>query len=50
MDVQDVRHLWGDLANMVMQNLIHMPSKVAPLLLMMNSVEQIANIIDEHVR
>ena len=49
-DVQDVRKLWGDIANMIMQNLIHMPSKVAPLLLMMNNVEQIAGIIDSHVR
>lgn len=26
-DVTDVRRLWGDIANTVMQNLIHLPSK-----------------------
>ena len=49
-DVQDVRKLWGDLANMIMQGLIHIPSKVGPLLLMMDNVEKIAGIIDEAIR
>lgn len=49
-DVQDVRKLWGDIANTVMQNLIQLPSKVAPMLRMMDDVELIAGIIDEDVR
>lgn len=49
-DVQDVRKLWGDIANTVMQNLIHLPSKVAPMLKMMESTEQIAGIIDTEIR
>ena len=49
-DVQDVRKLWGDIANTVMQNLIHLPSKVAPMLRMMDSVEVIASIIDGDIR
>ena len=49
-DVQDVRKLWGDIANTVMQNLLHLPSKVAPMLCMMDNVELIAGIIDEDVR
>lgn len=49
-DVQDVRKLWGDIANTVMQNLIHIPSKVSPLLRMMDNTERIAAIIDEAIR
>lgn len=49
-DVQDVRKLWGDIANTVMQNLIHIPSKLAPLLRMMDNTEVIASIIDEEIR
>jgi phage terminase Nu1 subunit (DNA packaging protein) len=49
-DVQDVRRLWGDIANTVMQNMIHLPSKVAPMVVMMKSAEQIAAIIDREVR
>ena len=49
-DVADVRRLWGDIANTVMQNLIHLPSKLAPMLQMLDNVELIANIIDEEIR
>ena len=49
-DVQDVRKLWGDIANTVMQNMIHLPSKIAPLVLMMDNVEVIAGIMDEEIR
>ena len=49
-DVQDVRRLWGDIANTVMQNLIHLPSKVAPMVQMMDNVEVIASIMDEEIR
>lgn len=49
-DVQDVRKLWGDVANTVMQNLIHLPAKVAPMLVMEDSAERIAAVIDEEIR
>ena len=49
-DVTDVRRLWGDIANTVMQNLIHLPSKIAPMVQMMDNVELIASIIDEESR
>lgn len=49
-DVQDVRRLWGDIANTVMQNMIHVPSKVAPQLQMMDNTELIASIIDAEIR
>lgn len=49
-DVQDARRLWGDIANTVTQNMIHLPSKIAPAVRMMESVEQIAAIIDAAIR
>ena len=30
-DVQDVRKLWGDIANTIMQNMLHLPSTLAPM-------------------
>lgn len=49
-DVTDVKRLWGDIANTVMQNFVHLPSKVAPMLRMMDNTEVIAGIIDGEVR
>lgn len=49
-DVQDVKRLWGDIANTVTQNLIHVPSKVAPLLRMMDNTELIAELIGDEIR
>ena len=49
-EVQDVKKLWGDIANTVMQNLIHLPSKLAQQLRMMESQEKIAAILDEGIR
>lgn len=49
-DVTDVKKLWGDIANAVMQNMIRLPSKIAPQVTMMGSVERIRTIIDEEMR
>lgn len=49
-DVQDVKRLWGDIANTVMQNMVHLPSKLAPLLRMQENTEVIADIIGEGIR
>lgn len=49
-DVQDVKRLWADIANTVTQNMIHVASKVAPLLRMMDNTETIANMIDTEIR
>ena len=49
-DVQDVKRLWGDIANTVMQNMIHLARKIAPMLRMMDNTEVIANLIDTEVR
>ena len=49
-DVQDVRRLWADIANSVMQNLIRIPSKVAPLITMMDNAQAISGILDAEIR
>lgn len=49
-DIQDVRRLWGDIANTVTQNMLHLPSKLAPMLQMLDNVEVISSIIDEEIR
>lgn len=49
-DVYDIRKLWGTIASTVMQNLIRLPSKVAPRLIMMNNVDLISGILDEEIR
>lgn len=49
-DVADVKRLWGDIASTVTQNLLHVASKAAPLVRMMDSVEAIQGIIDGEIR
>lgn len=49
-DVQDVKRLWGDLSHTVMQNLIHLPSKVAPILRMQDNTDYISGILDTEIR
>lgn len=49
-DVQDARRLWGDIANTVTQSLTHLPSKIAPMVHMMDNIEAIASVIDEEIR
>ena len=49
-DVADARKLWGDVAAIVTQNLLHLPSQLAPMLRMMENTETIAHIIDTQIR
>lgn len=49
-DVQEIRRLWGGVANTVMQNMIRLPSKVAPRLVMQKNTEVISGILDEEIR
>ena len=48
--MNDVKRLWAEVANAVVQNFLHLPGKIAPLLVMMDNAEMIAGIIDEEVR
>ena len=49
-DVQDVRRLWADITTAVTQNMMRLPKKIAPLLVMMENEEAISVIIDDEVR
>ena len=49
-DVQDVRKLWGDVISAVVQNFLQLSNKVAPIIRMMESTEEIADIINAEVR
>lgn len=49
-EVSAVRQVWGNVANTAMQNLIRIPSKVAPLLVMLPTADVIADIIDKEIR
>ena len=49
-DVMEIKRLWGNIANTVMNNLLRMPCAIAPRLVMQKDVEIIASIIDSAVR
>lgn len=49
-DVQDIKKLWGDIVSSVTQNLIHLPSKIAPMVRMVDNTEVIAEIISTEIR
>lgn len=49
-DVNEIKKLWGGVVNTVMQNMLRIPSKVSPLLVMVKDVEHIASILDNEIR
>lgn len=49
-DVQDVRRLWGNVIESTKKNLLQLASRIAPTLLMLNSAEMAASIIDDEIR
>lgn len=49
-DVADVKRLWGDIANTVTQNMMHLADKLAPQLIMRDNQEAIAEIIGDEIR
>lgn len=49
-DVNEVRRLWGGIASTVMQNMIRLPSKIAPQVANMESIPTIQEIIDKEIR
>lgn len=50
LDAQDVRRAWGDIANTVMQSMIHLPSTLAPMVQGMENIEVIRSVIDAEIR
>lgn len=49
-DVQDVRRIWGSVISTAVQNLLHVGSKCAPMLVMMDNQEIIIDIISTAIR
>ena len=49
-DVQEAKKLWSDVAKTVTQNLLHVPSKAAPMVRGLDSTEIIAEIISAEIR
>lgn len=49
-DIQEVRQLWGNVAHTVMQNMLRLPSVIAPQVLMMDKPEIVIGIIDKEIR
>ena len=49
-DVHDIRKAWGDVANTVMQGMVHLPSTLAPMVQGLDNVEVIGSIIDAEIR
>ena len=45
-----MRKLWADIANTIMQSMLHLPATIAPMVTMMDNHEVIARIIDEEIR
>lgn len=49
-DVRDIIYLWGNIANAVMTNMLHLPSKIAPMIVGIDSQSKITEIIDKEIR
>lgn len=49
-DVQEVRRIWGDIANTVMQGMMHLPATLAPMVRGMENIEVIASVMDTEIR
>lgn len=49
-DVQDVKKLWGDIANTIMQSMLHLPSTIAPMVRGLDNIEVINSIINSEIR
>lgn len=48
-DIRDVYRLWADVAKTVTLNMTRLPSKLAPLLIMMDSADKIKAVIEEEM-
>ena len=49
-DVNEIRLLWANIAATVMQNMIRLPSKIAPQLLSIDNLQVIQTVIDKEIR
>lgn len=49
-DVNEVRQLWGTVANTVVQNMIRLPGKIAQQVYMLDNMELVMGIIEKEIR
>ena len=49
-DVQEVRKIWGDISNTIMQAMLHLPTTLAPMVCGMENLDVIKSIMDTEVR
>lgn len=49
-DANEIKHLWANIASTVTQNLLRLPSKIAPQVLAMDNNEVVVSIIDKEIR
>ena len=49
-DVNEIRLLWSNIAATVMQNMIRLPSKIAPQILSVDNIQVIQSVIDKEIR
>lgn len=49
-DVNEVRQLWGNVANTVVQNMIRLPGKIAQQVFLLDNMELVTGIIDKEIR
>lgn len=49
-DVNEVRRLWANVANTVVQNMMRLPSKIAGQIFMVDNMDVVTGIIDKEIR
>lgn len=49
-DVNEVRRLWGNVVNTVVQNMMRLPSKIAGQVYMVDNMDLVSGIIDKEIR
>lgn len=49
-DVNDVRRLWANIANTVVQNMIRLPTKIGQQVYMLDNLDLVIGIIDKEIR
>lgn len=49
-DVNEVRRLWGTVANTVVQNMMRLPSKISQQVYMVDNIELVSGVIEKEIR
>lgn len=49
-DINEVRRIWGNVANTVVQNMLRLPTKIAQQIYMLENIDLVIGIIDKEIR